>query len=153
MRAYRPIRGRRRTQVFLLVAAALSLAACGGSSASPTAVAASPSPAPPSTAPAASNGHCAITPDATAAATVKWNIKVEGGNPRIKAGQAVAFVTHGNERPTVTEGMNGTAVPDPCVDKVLSANTPTVVTFPKPGVYHLFCRKEPTLMFTTVYVA
>ncbi|MBK5307891.1 MAG: hypothetical protein JJD92_14500 [Frankiaceae bacterium] len=136
----------------------LSLAACGGSSVSPTAgvasVQASPTPAPPSAAPAtqATNGHCAITPGVTAAATVTWNLEVQGRNPTIKAGEAVAFVTSGNERPTVTEGMKGTAVANPCIDKVLSANTPVLVTFAKPGTYHLFCRKEPTMMFTAVNV-
>ena len=150
----RPTRGRRRAHVLCLAAVVLALAAaCGGSSASPTAAGASPTPAAPSVEPSpATNGHCAITPDATAAATVKWNIEVEGGNPTIKAGEAVAFVTRGNERPTVTEGTKGVAVADPCIDKVLSSNSPVLVTFAKPGVYNIFCRKEPTTMFTTVTV-
>ena len=153
----RPIRGS-RPALPCLVAVVLSLAACGGSSASPTVGAASlqanPTPAPTSAAAAAeaTNGHCAITPGATAAATVRWNPDVQGANPTIKAGEAVAFVTGGNERPTVTEGENGTAVANPCIDKVLSANVPVLVTFAKPGVYHLFCRKEPTTMFTAVTV-
>ena len=154
MCADRPIHGR-RAPLACLVVVLLSLAACGGSSGSPTAGQASPTPAPPSAAPPSpvSNGHCAVTPGATAAATVKWNITVEGGNPTIKAGQAVAFVTAGHERPTVTEGMNGTAVANPCTDKtLLSANTPYVLTFDKPGVYHIFCRKEPGAMFTTIHV-
>src|SRR3954470_4657283 len=125
MCADRLIRGRRRTHVSCLAAVMLSLAACGGSSGSSAAGATSqPSPtsAPPSPATQVTNGHCTITPGAIAAKTVKWNIKVEGGNPTIKAGQAVAFITGGNERPTVTEGMNGTAVANPCIDKVLSGN-------------------------------
>lgn len=150
----RPIRGWRRAHLPCLAAVVLSRSACGGSSGSPTAGVASPTPAPPSAAPAtqATNGHCAITPGATAAATVKWNLEVQGRNPTIKAGEAVAFVTGRQERPTVTEGMKGTTVANPCIDTVLSANTPVLVTFAKPGVYHLFCRNEPTLMFTAVYV-
>jgi plastocyanin len=166
MCADRWIPGGRRACLPCLVAAVLSLVACGGSSVSPTAGGVSssaperstrpaiPAPGSPSAASAtpATNRHCAITPEATAAATVKWNAEVQGRDPTIKAGEAVAFVTSGNERPTVTEGMKGTAVANPCIDKVLSANSPVVVTFSKPGVYNLFCRKEPTLMFTAVHV-
>src|SRR3954447_22780653 len=153
----RSIRGRQRAQLPCLIAVGFSLAACGGSSSSPSAAGASTPASDPATSqaspsPAATNGHCTITPDATAAATIKWNIRVEGGNPRIKAGQAVAFVTNGNERPTVTEGVKGTAVANPCIDQALSTNAPVVVTFAKPGVYNIFCRKQPTAMYTAVYV-
>lgn len=156
MCADRPIRGRRRGHVFGVVAVGLSLAAaCGDGSSSPTVAApsAQTSSAPaPSSAPPATNGHCAITSGATAAATVKWNPAVQGRNPTIKAGQAVAFVTAGMERPTVTEGLKGKAVGNPCIDEVLSMNTPVLVTFAKRGVYHFYCRKDPTTMFTAVNV-
>lgn len=156
---------RRRAYLPCLTALVLSLAACGGTSSGPkaggtasshggTASSQSPTPAPPTAASAslAPNGHCVITPGATAAATVTWDPEVGGGNPRIKAGQAVAFVTDGYVGPTVTEGTNGTAVTAPCIDEVLAYNTPVVVTFRKRGVYHLFCRKRPAMMFTSVYV-
>jgi plastocyanin len=157
MSAERSISGRRRVHLPCLLALAFSLAACGGSSSSPRAgVASTPASDPPtsqaSPPPAATSGHCAITPDATAAATIKWNLHVEGRNPRIKAGQAVAFVTTSNERPTVTEGVKGTAVANPCIDQVLSPTASLVVTFAKPGVYNIFCRKDPRTMYTAVYV-
>lgn len=146
------------------VAAVLSLAACSGSTASPKAGAARVTSLPSSdqtsaaAAPAsqaelqAAAGRCSIAPRAIAAARLYWNIDVGGDTARIKAGKAVAFVTTGNMRPTVTEGTMGKAVTAPCVDAVLTVDKPLLVTFPKPGVYHLFCRKRPTTMFTTVYV-
>ena len=157
MSADRSIHRRRRVHLPCLVALVLALGGCGGSSSGTTAgatsvAAPSSSPSEASPTPAATNGHCAITPGVTPAATIKWNLQVEGGNPTIKAGQAVAFVTAGNERPTVTEGTKGTAVPSPCIDKVLSGNAPVVVTFAKSGVYNIFCRKEPDAMFTAIHV-
>jgi plastocyanin len=99
------------------------------------------------------NARCAVTPEAVAAATIQWNMQVYGGNPTIKAGEAVAFITSLSHKPTVTEGTPAhTAVPQPCVDKELLAGRPLVVTFYKPGVYHLFCRKLPPAMNTVVTV-
>lgn len=121
---------RRRAYLPCLTALVLSLAACGGTSGGPkaggTASSQSPTPAPPTAASPslAPNGHCVITPGATAAATVTWDPEVGGGNPRIKTGQAVAFVTDGYVRPTVTEGTNGTAVTAPCIDEVLATTRP-----------------------------
>ena len=169
---------RRSFDLSFLTIMVFALAGCGGGtspsspapattsnavtvpSASPTAgptLTASPAPAsaaPPSAAPAsqAADAHCAITPGATAAATVQWNMQVEGRNPTIKAGEAVAFVTQGSVGPTVTEGTNGTPVAHPCVDVVLAANRPVVLTFFKPGVYNLFCRRRPDTMYTVVNV-
>ena len=166
MSANRPSRAARRAYLPYLAAVVLSLAACGGSSGSPTSGVTSgtvpepsssqtsPTPAPASAAPAsqAADLHCAITHGVTAAATIRWNMEVQGRNPTIKAGEAVAFVTDASVGPTVTEGTKGTPVAQPCIDKVLAANTPVLVTFYKPGVYNLFCRKRPTTMFTAVYV-
>jgi plastocyanin len=74
------------------------------------------------------------------------------GSPTIKAGQAVAFITQGNLGPTVTEGTNGKAAVDACIDVTLRARSPLVVTFYRPGVYNIFCRKAPTTMLTVVHV-
>src|SRR3982750_4640326 len=97
----RAIRTSRAAYLTCLAVVLLSMAACGGSSGSSTAAVASPTPAPSSAAPTvhASHGHCALTPGAKAAATVTWNVKIEGGNPKVKADQAVAFVTTARERP------------------------------------------------------
>ena len=88
---------------------------------------------------------------ATPSATVQWNAKVEG-SPTITAGQAVAFITQSPLGPTVTEGTNGTAVADACIDKTLAAMVPLVVTFYQPGTYNIFCRKAPSIMITVVHV-
>ena len=104
--------------------------------------------------PAATNAatvRCAVTPNASASATVKWNQKVEG-SPTIKVGQAVAFITQGTVGPTVTEGTNGTPAVNGCVDQMLFARVPLVLTFYQPGDYNLFCRKAPYSMFTVVHV-
>jgi plastocyanin len=158
---------RRRSYLAWLAAIVLSLAACGGgNSGTPTAGATSGTVPEPSasqttsaspalaTAPAsqAANARCAVTPGATPVATVKWNVKVEGGSPTIKAGEAVAFATQEAGRPTVTEGTKGTPVAQPCVDKVLDPNSSIVVTFYQPGVYNLFCRNLPETMYTVVNV-
>ena len=109
---------------------------------------------PASEAPPASHApgdRCASTPNASPTATVQWNRKVEG-SPTIKAGQAVAFITQSDVGPTVTEGIKGTPAANPCIDKVLAQRTPLVVTFYKRGVYNLYCRLAPSIMFTVVYV-
>ena len=94
--------------------------------------------------------RCAETPDASPSATVQWDETVVG-SPTIEAGQAVAFIT--TEAPdTVTEGMNGPLAVNPCIDKRLSENHPSVVvTFYQPGDYYLFCRLL-TSMNTVVHV-
>lgn len=150
-----PFAGRRRMVLAAGAVLTLVLAACGtaATSSSPTL---SPSSSPsPSQAPPASQVavlRCASTPDATPSVTIEWNDPVKVGDLTIKAGQAVAFITQGNLRPTVTEGVNGVKAPDWCIDKTLSYNVPGVVTFYLPGDYHIFCRKAPTTMLTVVHV-
>ncbi len=110
MHANRPSSAvRRGSYLPCLAAVVLALAACGSSSVgSPTAgltsgsvpepsarQTMSPTPAAATTAAAsqAADVRCAIAPGVTAVATVHWNMKVEGANPTINAGEAVAFVT------------------------------------------------------------
>lgn len=147
-----PHAGRRGVVLAAGAVLTLVLAACGSaasSSLSPSSIP-SPSQAPPASQLAVL--RCASTPDATPSATVQWNLKVEGGNPTIKAGQAVAFITQSYQGPTVTEGVNGVKAANFCIDKTLSYNVPGVVTFYQPGDYHIFCRKAPKTMLTIVHV-
>jgi len=98
--------------------------------------------------------RCAETPDAAPSATVQWNIPVVGGEPTIKAGQAVEFVTTGLS-PTVTEGTNGKPAASACIDKTIGSAAATmsvVVTFYQPGDYSITCRKVPETMHTVVHV-
>jgi plastocyanin len=130
--------------------------------ATPTATAAA-TPAPtattaptPASAPAtqAAVVRCAETPDAPPSATVQWNIPVVGGEPTIKVGQAVAFVTTGPS-PTVTEGTNGQPAANACIDKTIGSDAAAmsvVVTFYQPGDYSITCRKIPEEMHTIVHV-
>lgn len=98
--------------------------------------------------------RCAETPDVAPSATISWNIPVVGGEPTIKAGQAVAFVTSGPS-PTVTEGTNGKPTANACIDKTIgsaAASMSVVVTFYEPGDYNITCRKIPEDMHTEVHV-
>lgn len=98
--------------------------------------------------------RCAETPDAAPSATVHWNIPVVGGEPTIKAGQAVAFITTGPS-PTVTEGTNGRPAANACIDKTIGSDAAAmsvVVTFYQPGDYSITCRKIPEEMHTVVHV-
>ncbi len=166
-----PIRAARaRLVVACLATLALALAACSGAnpSASPSASVSSSTAAEPSAsqaptvsqAPSASqapasqvaSARCALTPDASPSATVQWNSFVQG-SPTIKAGQAVTFITQSGAGPTVTEGtVNWTAVADACIDELLVARLPLVVTFYQPGDYNIFCRMFASNMRTVVHV-
>jgi plastocyanin len=98
--------------------------------------------------------RCAKTPNVAPSATVQWNVPVVGGEPTIKAGQAVAFVTTGPS-PTVTEGTNGKPAKNACIDKTIGSKATAmelVVTFYKPGDYNITCRNNPAHMHTVVHV-
>jgi plastocyanin len=113
-----------------------------------------PAPTPGPTPSQAAVVRCAETPDVTPSATVQWNIPVVGGEPTIKAGQAVAFTTTGPS-PTVTEGTNGKPAANACIDKTIGSDVgqmTVVVTFYQPGDYSITCRKIPEDMHTVVHV-
>ena len=135
------------------VLAILTLAAGCASSASLTPTPTSTlAPTPSASQPAAL--RCAETPDAVPSATVQWNVPVVGGEPTIKAGQAVAFVTTGPS-PTVTEGTNGKPAKNACIDKTIGSKATAmelVVTFYQPGDYNITCRNNPAHMHTVVHV-
>lgn len=63
----------------------------------------------------------------------------------------MAFIT---DEPgvTVTEGSNGKAAVNACIDEELLLNTPLLVTFYQPGDYRIFCRLDRTLMHIIVRV-
>ena len=56
-------------------------------------------------------------------ATVHWTTPVVGGEPTIKAGQAVAFTTTGPS-PTVTERTDGRPAATACTRSSTSTRTP-----------------------------
>jgi plastocyanin len=94
--------------------------------------------------------RCAVTPDATASATIEITTDELGfyhfGAPvSIEAGQAVAF-NNGNAAPhTITEGTYGVAVDDPCVNEPLAQNASVTVTFYEVGEYPITCRPHPVM--------
>lgn len=143
-------RGIRRAGLAGCVTLVIAIAGCANSG--------SPSPAAsPSTVASAAPSEVAVircenTPDAIPVATLTWDKPVVGTFPTINAGEAVAFITTEVMGPTVTEGVNGVAASDACVDKNLPRDRPLVVTFYEPGDYHIFCRKQPTTMQTVVHV-
>jgi hypothetical protein len=118
---------------------------------SPTPATAAASQAPAS---AAAGVRCAETDNATPSATVTWD-EVMGPEATIRAGQAVLFVTTGYF-PSVTEyGTNGQPAAHPCIDKRIGQDAgpmQVVVTFYRPGDYHITCRKMPDVMHTVVHV-
>lgn len=119
----------------------------------PASQAASASVAPPSQAPSASyagTARCALTPDALPSASVYWNFHGQG-TATIQAGQAVVFTTTDEQGTTVTEGTNGIAAADACIDAPLASGSGLVVTFYQPGDYNLFCRIAST-MHTVIHV-
>jgi plastocyanin len=158
---------RARLTVGWLAALALALAACSGASPSAStgsSVAAEPSasnapatqvPTPteaPLPTPRVAGAHCEVTPGAHVSETANWSFAVK---PRytIKAGQALAF-TPALEyvvEMTVTEGTNGTAAADACVDQPLAAGSRLVVSFYQPGDYSFFCRIT-SIMHTVIHV-
>lgn len=98
--------------------------------------------------------RCAKTPDVAPSATVQWNVPVVGGEPTIKARQAVAFVTKGPST-TVTEGTNGKPARNACIDKAIGTKATAmevVVTFYQPGDYNITCRNNPVHMHAVVHV-
>ena len=168
-----------RRLAILITVVALAGAACSGASTATPAPTSSPvttpgptatpagtaaathaptaTPAPTPTADPASPvaaARCAETPDAAPSATVQWNVPVVGGEPTIKAGQAVAFTTTGSS-PTVTEGTNGKPAANACIDKTIGSDATAmsvVVTFNQPGDYSITCRKAPEEMHAVVHV-
>jgi plastocyanin len=132
---------RPRFVVACLSILALALVACTG--AGPSASVETSTGAELSMAPAsqATTARCALTPDASKSVTVSWSFFVLESYT-IEAGEAVAFATprESTDQFTVTEGTNGTAAADACIDEPLTGGHSLKVTFYQPGDYDIFCR-------------
>ena len=131
---------RLRVPVVLLSLLALALAACTG--ASPSMSMSSSSGAESSLTAAVSHSattRCQLTPDASPITTVQWGF-LSQGTATIKAGQTVGFRNPDDGPATVTEGTNGTAATDACIDEQVAGGYSLRVTFYQPGDYDLFCR-------------
>jgi plastocyanin len=123
-----------------LTALLLALASCSSS----------PSASSPGASQAAA-ARCAVTPDASPSATNKIVGKAFGADVTITAGQAVAFVNNAGIAHTVTEGTNGTAASNACVDEPIAAGGTNVVTFTQAGDYQITCKIHAS-MHTVVHV-
>jgi plastocyanin len=137
-------------------AASASVATGATPSAIPTPI---PSPTPsaiPTPSPRPSGvAFCSVTPDASPSATIEITTDSVGifhfGDPvTIKVGQAVAFTNGAGESHTITEGTNGTAVADACVDVRISINTTVIVTFYQLGTYQITCRPHPSMQTSVI---
>jgi len=118
----------------------LVLAACSSSSPSPSAAGASQ-------AAGGSQGtaRCEVTPDASPAATDTISGSNFGAEITVQAGQAVAFKNNDGFGHTVTEGTNGTAAANACVDQSIGAGGTVVVTFNVAGDYDVTCKIHSTM--------
>jgi plastocyanin len=128
----------------LAIAAAtmLLLAACSGASPSASTSAAASS----------TTARCSVTADASPSATIEISGSQFGDAVDISAGQAVAFVNKDTLDHTVTEGTNGTAVADACVDEPIEAGETEVVTFTQAGDYDITCTIHSSMQ-TAVHVS
>jgi plastocyanin len=137
----------------------LVLAACSGAGSAPSSMPpmSMGSTASASTAPNPSGPlRCAVTPDVSPSATIKittdkLGIYQFGAPVTIKVGQAVVFSNGNNAPHTITEGSNGQAATNACVDVGISQSAKVTVTFYLAGDYHITCRPHPP-MNTAVHV-
>jgi plastocyanin len=135
------LRGRWAQLAAIAAAAALLLAACTGASPSPTSATASE----------AASARCSVTPDVDPAATVTISGTSFGDEVTVSAGDAVAFSNEDSFGHTVTEGTNGTAASDACVDESVAAGATVVVTFDEPGDYQITCKIHSSMQ-TVIHV-
>jgi plastocyanin len=118
-----------------LVGIVLALAACSGSSPSPSAAGASQAAGGSQAA-----ARCEATPNASPAATDTITGTNFGDAITIQAGQAVAFKNNDGFGHTVTEGTDGTAAANACVDSQVGAGGTVIVTFNVAGDYDITCK-------------
>jgi plastocyanin len=133
-------RAGRRTPILAAAAATvLLLAAC---------TAASPSEP---TGSAAAGGRCALTPDASATATMTLSGFQFGDEITIPADGVVEFTNEDGVGHVVAEGSDGVAVDGACINEPIAAGTSLVVTFTEPGDYNITCTIHGT-MHTVIHV-
>jgi plastocyanin len=95
--------------------------------------------------------HCEVTPQAVGSATVTILHQAFGDPVTISAGDAVAFDNRTNTYHTITEGTQGKAAADACVNMRLPKEERLILTFDVAGDYPITCRRHPS-MHTTVHV-
>jgi plastocyanin len=95
--------------------------------------------------------RCSVTADASPSATVTIASFSFGDPVTITAGQAVAFINQDGVAHTITEGTDGTAASDACVDKSVGAGGTVIVTFNQPGDYQITCKFHSTMQ-TVVHI-
>ena len=95
--------------------------------------------------------RCEVTSDATAAATNTITSSNFGADVTISAGEAVTFTNSDSLDHTVTEGTNGQAAADACVDEPIQEGASVTVTFNEPGDYDITCKIHSS-MHTVVHV-
>lgn len=135
------LRGRAALLAPIAAAMPLLLVACTGASPTPTS----------GTASEAASTRCSVTPDVDPAATITISGTSFGDEVTVAAGDAVAFMNQDSFGHTVTEGTNGTAAADACVDEPIAAGATVVVTFDEPGDYQITCKIHPS-METVIHV-
>jgi plastocyanin len=148
----------------------LGAGACGPAATSPTnaaqsiatsstgPVTAEPATLIPTPAPSPSEAlasRCAVASEATAAATIhvtqdKLGIFDYDGPVTIMAGQSVTFVNTKAAPHTITEGINGVAADDACVDTELATGAAVTITFTQPGTYQFTCHPHPPMQTSVV---
>jgi plastocyanin len=134
-------RGPRLPLLAIAAATMLLLAACSGVS-----------PAASTSAASSTAARCSVTADANPSATIEISGSQFGDEVDISAGEAVAFVNKDTIDHTVTEGTNGTAVSDACVDEPIEAGETEVVTFTEAGDYDITCTIHSSMQ-TAVHVS
>jgi plastocyanin len=128
--------GRRSFAIAASAALILLLAACSSS---------------PSASAPQSNGHCAVTPGASASATIGIAGRAFSGEATVKVGEALAFTNNDNTTHTITEGTGGVAVSGACVNEPLSGGSTLLVTFNQAGDYKITCTIHSNMQ-TVVHV-
>lgn len=124
----------------------LVLAACGGTTAEPSASVADQ----PSQAESAPASETAAASEATGGEeTVRLSdFAFDPGELTIAAGTEVSFVNEDSAAHTVTEGTDGAAVDDPIINEELEQDGSTSFTFDEPGTYDITCRFHPSMQLT-----
>jgi plastocyanin len=129
-------------------AGAMASMSMGSVASTPPSISSAPSPSGPVA--------CAVTPDATPSATIAISTDNVGifqfGDPvTIKAGEAVKFSNPNGSPHTITQGTDGTADADACVNVPIASDADVIVTFYLAGEYPITCRPHP-IMQTSVTV-
>ena len=142
---------RHRATLPALAALVLVLAACSAASTTSEPAASQAAASQGTTASGAGGARCAMAAAASTSASINLENSAFGAAVTITAGQAVAFVNSDSVPHTVTEGTNGKAVADACVDEPIAAGETENVTFSTAGDYDITCKIHPN-MHTQVHV-